>query len=206
MCLPCYGLRITHEVLDEWASIAQTAVREGTTKSVLQNQSTTVFIAAALNAGTAHTGTEIYLQTSPVSSGDEFWFTQASMTCLVGTGSSTTMGFPVLAASKTIAVSTLPGSFIADGVRTIFLHGTATVANSELCTLVSHTSSAASSVTVLDALANTPAASSTFYNITGVYVIELPQPTNRIRVVYDNTYDSGGATCWTYCAILGKRQ
>lgn len=206
ICVPCYAQRITTVVLDDWEAIAQNAAREGTTYDIKNFASTTVFVSLALNAGTAHTGTKVFIQTSPMDSGDETWITQASLTTMVGTGSSTVMGFPVNAASKTIAVDTLPGSFILEGLRTIFLLGSPTVADSELCTLISHVSSAASSVTILDALTNTAGGSSTFYNLTSIAVVEIPQPTNRIRVLYDNTYDANGATCWSYSALFGKRE
>jgi hypothetical protein len=74
-----------------------------------------------------------------------------------------------------------------------------------LCTLVSHISGAASSVTVIDALTNTAGGSATFYNITSLHVVELPPQMNRVRIIYDNTFDSNGATCWTYSAITGRK-
>ncbi len=206
MCIPCYGQVKQTLPLDEWESVAQNAVREGTEQSIIEWQTVTAYIFCALNSGTAHTGTEILVQVSPADSGDEFWITQASMTAMIGTGSSTVMSYPVNAASLTIAVSTLPGTFIADGVRTIFLVGSPTIADSELCTLVSHISGAASSVTVIDALTNTAGGSATFYNITSLHVVELPPQMNRVRILYDNTLDSNGATCWTYSAITGKKR
>jgi hypothetical protein len=207
ICIPCYGQPVWQTLpLDEWESVAQNAVREGTEQNINMWDNVTVYISCALNSGTAHTGTEILVQVSPADSGDEMWITQASMTTMIGTASSTVMSYPANAASLTFAVSTLPGNFTADGVRTIFLLGSPTIANSELCTLVSHISGAASSVTVMDALTNTVGGSSTFYNITSLHVVEIPPQMNRLRIVYDNTFDSNGATCWTYSAITGKKR
>ena len=39
------------------------------------------------------------------------------------------------------------------------------------------------------------------WDIAKSYVIDLPMWANRVRTIYDNTYDSDGAACDTKCRI-----
>ena len=208
LCVPCYGqTRPQVKVLDDWALIAQNAVREGATHEISNWQSTTVHISCAIGSLTPHTGTKIIVQISPVDSGDEAWLNHLEFLGPVGTATTAVMTVVPNTASKTILAhyASTAGLFDDDGVRTIFLLGSPTVANSELCTLVSHVSGAASSVTVIDALANTPGASSTWYDIAETYIIEIPEHNNRLRIIYDNTYDSNGSSAYTYCTLYGVK-
>ena len=198
-------------ILDDWALIAQNAVREGTVQNITTWQSTTLYIAMAVANTTAHTdGTLFHIQISPVDSGDDTWLTLASNTMGIGiTGSSTILDTTPNAASTTIRINIDSadkfGRFDDDGIRHIFLLGSPTVANSEICTLTAHAIGAASSVTILDPLTNTIGASSTFWDFAETYVYELPRQANRVRVVHDNTYDPDGAIVYTYTAIFGQR-
>lgn len=207
LCVPCYGQRISSVVLDDWALIAQNAVREGATQEIINWQSTTVYISCAIGSTTPHTGTKIIVQISPVDSGDEAWHTYTEFTGTTGTATTAVMTVVPNTASKTILANytSTDGLFDDDEVRTIFLLGSPTVADSELCTLVSHISGAASSVTVIDALANVPGASSTFYDIAETYIVEIPEYANRLRILYDNTHDSNGSSAYTYCTVYGVR-
>ena len=66
---------------------------------------------------------------------------------------------------------------------------------------------AADTITVLDGLTNAQtAADSDFYTIdtanvsaVGQYVVAIPQSANRVRVVYNNTYDTDGSTVYVRC-------
>ena len=160
----------------------------------------------AVASTTVHTdGTVFHIQISPRDSGDETWMEQASYTMGKGiTGSSTTMSAIPNAASLTITTSgSNTGRFDDDGIRTIFVLGSPTVANSELCTLVSHVAN--TSITILDALTNTPGTSTVFWDWAETYIYELPKQANRVRVLVDNTYDPDGSPIYTYCAIFGQR-
>jgi hypothetical protein len=198
-------------ILDDWELIAQNDVREGTIQDIGLWESATLYISIAVASNTTeHTeGTVFHIQTSPLDSTDEMWLEQASYTMGVAiTGSNTVLDVTPNSGSTTIlinnsATNTL-GRFNDDGTRFIFLQGS-TVTNSEICTLVSHSTGAATSVTILDGLTNTPGASSTLWDWADTQVHELPKHTNRVRVVHDNSYDSDGAPVYTYVAIFGIR-
>jgi hypothetical protein len=196
-------------VVDDWALVGTNTVREGTAQSVSTWQNTTVCISMAVGSTTAHTnGTVFHIQTSPVDTGDEMWMEQASYTMGAGiTGTPTILNTTPNSGSTTILVPLLGigtwGRFDDNGIQYIFMQGSPTVANSELCTLVSHTTGAASSVTILDGLTNTPGASSTVWDWADTYIYELPKQTNRVRVLHDNTYDPDGSTVYTYVALYG---
>ena len=194
-------------VLDDWALIAQNAVREGATQSISTWQSTTLYISCANGSTTTHTGTKMIVQISPVDSGDEAWETHIEFIGPTGTALEAVQVVVPNATATTILASyaSTAGLYDDDGVRAIFLLGSPTVTDSELCTLISHVSSSASSVTILDPLTNTPGASSTWYDIAETYIIEIPEYANRLRIIYDNTYDSNGSTAYTYCAVYGVR-
>ena len=61
--------------VDEWAEIAQNAVREGATTDVSGCYAATLHISYALTSATAHTGTKIEIQLSSNTTGDENWTT-----------------------------------------------------------------------------------------------------------------------------------
>ena len=65
--------------------------------------------------------------------------------------------------------------------------------------LVSH--SANTSVTWQDGTANEHVQTTPLWDIAKTYAIALPLSTNRVRVIYDNTYDSNGASCDTNCRV-----
>ncbi len=56
-------------------------------------------------------------------------------------------------------------------------------------------------ITVLDGITNAKTTDSQAFSIADNYVVELPMSTYRARVVYDNTFDSNGATVHTRTSI-----
>lgn len=198
-------------VLDDWALLGTNTIREGTVQSISTWQSTTLYISMAVASTTAHTdGTVFHIQISPRDSGDETWMEQASYTMGKGiTGSSTILDTTPNAGSTTILINNTTtatmGRLDDDGMRYIFMLDSSTVANSEICLLSAHTTGAATSVTILDGLTNTPGASSTIWDWAETYIYELPKQANRVRVIADNTYDPDGSIIYTYCAIFGQR-
>lgn len=205
MAGPLSAQRATSVVLDDWELIAQNAVREGATQNLTTWQNTTVHIALAVTSITAHTGTKLAIQLSNVDNGDENWYTYTEFIGPVGTASPTSMTVIPDADATSFTVNTPTGRFDDDGIRQIFLLGSPTVVNSEICTLVSHVAGTSGSITVVDPLANTPGTGTTFWDLAETYVVELPKNNNRIRILYDNTYDSNGSIVYTYCTIYGIR-
>lgn len=205
VCASCLqAQRLPGGQLDEWALIARNAVREGATQNIANWQDTTLYISCALATPTAHIGTKIKVQISPLDSGDETWMTYEDFLGPTGTASSTTMTGIPNAASLTITITgSNTGLFDNDETRTIFLLGSPTIANSELCTLVSHATN--TSITILDALTNTPGTSTVFWDLAETYVVELPKYANRVRILYDNTYAKDGSLVYTYSTIYGVK-
>ena len=74
------------------------------------------------------------------------------------------------------------------------------VATSEMVYLGSHVGN--TSITIQDGLDNAHDASDNIYDIAGTLTVELPLAAQRVRVMYDNTYDSDGATCHTHSDIV----
>ncbi|KKK93293.1 hypothetical protein LCGC14_2694330 [marine sediment metagenome] len=210
LCIPCYGQIAKSVVLDDWELIAQNAVRKGAEQNITTWQSTTLHIACGVTAATAHTGTKVSVQVSGVDSGDDAWYTLTEFIGPTGTATPTTLTTIPNAGSSTILVPLLGigtwGRFDDDGIRPIFVLGSPTVANSEIHTLVSHTVGAASSVTILDGLANLPGTSTVIWDLAETYIVELPKHNNRVRVVYDNTNDSDGSTVYMRTSIYGVRE
>ncbi len=66
-----------------------------------------------------------------------------------------------------------------------------TVADSEMCLLVSHQGTP--SVTVQDGITNAHTAADTLYNEAMTYTYSIPIEYNRMRIIYDNTLDSDGS-------------
>ena len=185
--------------VDEWAEIAQDAVREGATTDVSGCYAATLHISYALTSATAHTGTKIEIQLSSNTSGDENWTTLTSFVTKTGTPDPEAQTENPLAVGQTVinCASTV-GLYDDDGTRWIFIED-GTVANSEMMYLVSHVGN--TSVTVQDGTTNEHAQSVNMFDIADVVAVELPITANRVRVIYDNTYDSDGATCHTLCRI-----
>lgn len=195
--------RQTSKVLDVWANIGTNTVREGTTQSINSWQTTTLYIAHAMGTKTAHGGTDIYIQMSPLDTGDDTWFTQGSFTLGVGTASSTILDVTPSVGSTTILLGTTTTRMEADNLKYLLLLDSGTVSDSQLLNLVSH--SADTSITILDGLTSAPSASSTVWDFAEAIVYTLPRWGNRVRVVYDNTSDPSGADVYTYSAIFGNR-
>lgn len=185
------------EAVDEWASIAQNAVREGATTDVSGNYRSVLHIDIALSSATAHTGTKVEIQVSSNTTGDEDWTTLTSRTAVVGTANPEAFGGAEAAGQTMLTVASTTG-YVADETRWIFMKDD-TVANSEMGLLVSAVTN--TSVTVQDGTTNAHDASDTIYNVAQNFVITIPIEYNRVRVIYDNTFDSDGSTVHTKTRI-----
>ncbi len=184
--------------VDEWAEVAQNAVREGAINDVSDMYSAMVHIDVALSSVTAHTGTKIIVQVSSAESGDEDWTTLTDFIGPDGTANSENPSGSEAIGQTVIEVASTTG-FEADETRWIFIEDVGTVANSEMLLLVSHVSN--TSITVLDGLTVAKDSSDVIFNIAENYVIEIPMSANRVRVIIDNTFDSNGATVHTKTRI-----
>lgn len=184
--------------VDEWAEIAQNAVREGATTNVAATYAATLYINCAISSTTPHTGTKVEIQLSSNSSGDEDWHTFRSFVSSSGTANSEILAGVEAAGQTVLEVASTTG-YDADEARWIFIEDVGTVADSEIAYLVSHVSN--TSVTVQDGITNAKDGSDFLFNIVDTWVVDLPFSANRVRVIYDNTFDSDGSTVHTFCRI-----
>ena len=188
----------TVAAVDEWANVAQNAVREGAVVDVSGLDGAILHIDIALTAAVAHTGSAIIVQISSNTSGDEDW---TELTRFIGpTGTPNTENItnnPLTATSTTATVANTTG-YVADETRFIYIKD-GTIANSELVLLISAVTD--TSVTWMDGTTNEHAQTTPFWNIAKTYPITIPWETNRVRVIIDNTFDPDGAAVDTKTRI-----
>lgn len=185
--------------VDEWAEVAQNAVREGAIIDVSGCYASALHIDVALTSETAHTGSKIEVQVSSNTSGDEDWSTLTEFIGPTGTANSENPSGAEAAGQTVIEVASTTGLYDDDETRWIFIEDTGTVADSEMCLLVSHVAN--TSITIQDGLTNAKDTSDVIFDIADTYCIDIPIWAYRVRVIYDNTYDSDGATIHTKCRI-----
>jgi len=183
--------------VDEWAEVAQNAVREGATTDVSGAYDAMLHISVALSTETAHTGSKIEVQISSNTSGDEDWTTLVSFIGPTGTANTEAPSGSEAAGQTVIEVASTTG-YVADETRWIFMEDD-TVANSEMMLLVSAVTN--TSVTVQDGTTNAHDGSDAMFNIADTYTVELPTSANRVRIIYDNTFDVDGSTIHTLARV-----
>ena len=184
--------------VDEWAEIAQNAVREGALIDVSGCYSAILHIEIGLSTTTAHTGTKIAVQISGNTSGDEDWTTLVEFIGPIGTANEASFD-ATEAAGQTVLSVGLTAGFEADETRWIFIEDKGFAADSEMALLVSFVSN--DTITIQDGLTNAKDTADDCYNIADTYAIEIPMAANRVRVIYDNTYDANGSTVHTKTRI-----
>jgi hypothetical protein len=180
--------------VDEWLETAQNAVREGATVDISGDYYAALHIDMAITSTAAHTGSIVWVQVSSNTSGDEDWTTLEKFPGPTGTANSESLSGAEAAAQTVLEVADTTGFYDNDEARWIFIEDNV-VANSEMCLLVSHVGN--TSVTVQDGITNAHDASDTLFDIAENWVINIPPVYSRVRVIFDNTFDSDGATIHT---------
>lgn len=193
------ALTIGNSTADACAEIAQNAVREGATTTINDSYKTNLFIQYAQTDATAHAGTRIIVQVSSNTTGDEDWVTHTEFGSKTGTGNLEVITNNPATAGTTVFTVADTAGYVADGVLEVFLEDVTTFANSEWLSLVSAVTN--TSATMLDGSTREHAQNSILNNIAKTYKVELEVGYSRVRVIYDNTYDSDGATVATRCRI-----
>lgn len=184
--------------VDDWEEIAQNTVREGAVIDVSGLYAGTLHIDVAISNTTAHTGTKIEVQISSNTTGDEDWTTKTDFIGPVGTANQANFDGAEAAGQTVLDIDVTTG-FEADETRWIFIEDTGTVEDSEMALLVSYIND--QNITIQDGLTNAKDTDDDLFNIADNYVVDIPLSANRVRVIYDNTYDSNGATVHTKCRI-----
>jgi len=195
--------------VDEWAEVAQNTVREGATTDVSGCHSAILHVDCCLSSATAHTGTEIIVEVSSNTSGDEDWTPLVRFIGPIGTAHKVDLGGDEAAGQTVLSVTDPVTNNLDHNGKFIFIEHTGTVANSEIVYQTTNSGDAGDTITILDGLTNAQtAADSDFYDIdhatnsaVGMYVVELPLSANRARTIYNNTYDADGSTVHTKCRI-----
>ena len=195
--------------VDEWAEVAQNTVREGATTDISGCYSVILYIDCCLSSATAHTGTEIIIEISSNTSGDEDWSILTRFIGPIGTAHKVDLGAGEAAGQTVLSVTNPVTNNLDHNGKFIFIEHTGTVADCEIVYQTTNSGDAGDTITILDGLTNAQtAAASDFYDIdhatnsaVGIYAINIPFAANRVRVVYNNTYDDNGSTVHTKCRI-----
>lgn len=186
-------------VLDACQEIAQNVIVEGIIASVSDLYGAALTISWALSNATAHTGTKIRIEQSPRASGDEAWGLLQELIVGVGTTNLEVItNNPAAVAETVITCASTTGYSVGS---TIFLEDVSTFANSEWGEIKAM--SANTSVTLVDGITRQHAVNSILNSVAGVTPpIPIPvEEVQRVRVLYDNTYDADGATVAVKCEI-----
>ena len=192
------ALTKTVTAVDEWAEVAQNAVREGATVDVSDMYSAMFHIDMALSNTTAHTGSKIAVQVSSAESGDEDWTTLTEFIGPIGTANLANFDDTEAPGQTVLSVDVTTG-FEDPETRWIFIEDTGTVADSEMALLVDFVND--DTLTILDGLTNAKDTGDDLFNIAENYVVDIPMSANRARVIIDNTFDADGATVHTKTRI-----
>ena len=195
------------ETVDVWAEIAQAGIREGATVDISANYQTTLYIDCCLSSEIAHTGTEIIVQISSALSGDSYWSDLVRFTGPVGTP----VKADVLVAGSvgaTVIEVTDPTTKELDHLKKfIFIENTVDITHSEIAYLVAQ-SDATDDITIQDGLTYAQETSADIFSVdgavasvVGMYPVVIPRSAYRVRVLYNNNYDSNGATVHTRCRL-----
>jgi hypothetical protein len=177
--------------LDACQEIAQNTVLEGTTEEVSDAYDAVLYVWWALTNATAHTGTKVKVQVSTDTTGDEDWSDLTELVVGVGTTNLEVItNNPAAIGTTAFTCSSTTGYTAATWV---FLEDVTTFANSEWLYLTAV--AANTSVTAIDGSTREHAANSILNSQAGAMTpVAIPFSAQRVRVIYDNTYDADGAT------------
>lgn len=195
--------------VDEWAAVAKNTVRKGATVDVSGCYEAILHIFCALTEAVAHTGSDIIVQISSNTTGDEDWTTLAVFGSPTGTAFKVDIAADEAAGQTVISVTNPTTVNLDHPGKYLFIENTANVANSEVVFQVSNEGDTVDTITILDGLTNAQAAAdgdiweidSATIEVVGHYVVAIPRAANRVRVIYDNTADPDGARIHTNCRI-----
>ena len=179
--------KITTE-LNGWTAVAQNSLVKSGEIEVAGQQKALMYIQAALDTTTAHTGTKFIVQASNSIEGDTNWYPITEFVALIGTAATDLIEDNPLAAGSTDIA--LTGHALTVEGRLLFIED-GTLANSEI---VMEASQSANEVVILDGTTNAHAQNTAVFNVAMAQIISIPSVAMRARLVTDNTYDNNGST------------
>lgn len=196
------ALTKTFVSVDAWALLTQNTIREGATIDVSDAYTSTLSVYVAIVSGISHGGTKIQVQVSSNTSGDEDWSSLATIRVPGFSATIATFLAPTLVEGQVQAAVASTSGFEDDEARWIFLRDLDDTANSEPLYLIS--TDPGTSIQWKDGLARDHTNRNVSNNLK-VYEIVIPRTANRIRVIYDNTFDTGGSDIVTSARISKMR-
>lgn len=195
--------------VDAWAEIAQAGFREGATTDVSDSYSATLHIDVALSTTTAHTGTEIIVQTgTDTGDADDNW---SDLVRYIGvTGTAVLLAFDATEpiGETSIAVTNPVTANMDNDKKFKFVENT-TAADCEIVYQTANSGDAGDTITIQDGLTHEQdVTTSIIYDIDNVtsealsmHQIDIPVTADRVRVFYNNNFDPDGSTVFTRCRI-----
>jgi len=176
------------EAVTDWTAVAQNAIGESGTIDCSTHDGTSLLLQAFLDTTTAHTGTEIVVQVSSNTTGNEDWHDYRKFDVLVGTAATDLIEDNPLTAGSTSL--TLTGHALTEEGIWIGIEDS-TLANSELIYVASQSTNA---VVALDGTTNEHALNTAVFNVAISKVIVLDATVQRARVIVNNTKDADGSS------------
>ncbi len=186
----CVPITITKTLaeINDWTAVAQNTVSQSAIYDFSTKSEGILYIQAALDTITAHTGTRFIIQTSTATAGNENWQDLTEFIALIGTAVKDDIEDNPLAVGATSI--TLTAHTYTVLAKWLFIED-ATLINSELVFEVSQTANA---VVILDGITNEHANTADVYNIGMTQNVSIPKGIYRLRVLVDNTYDTDGSS------------
>lgn len=198
----------TPSTVDAWALVAQNTVREGAELDVSAAVACVLSIDCALTNTTAHTGTEILVEGTTTASGDDGWHPIARAIGPIGTAVKADFAGTEAAGQTELSITNPATAGVDHPGKYQFVYNTNTPAHSEIVLQTANSGDAGNTVTVRDGLTYAQDTDSDLLDIDDASpykcaILMLPIPVdegwNRVRVTYNNTYDSDGAAVCTRC-------
>ena len=183
-------------VLDGWTAVAANTVIEGATVDCAAKYQSVLTVVVALASATAQAnGMDIRVQISAATSGDEDWVDFVNFVGPIGTANTEAItNNPLAAGSTTITCASTTGYTLPTGTDNGLRYiKDGTIGNSEIFLQTALTTN--TNITALDGTTHEHIQNVAMWNIVGVYVCQVPDSTNRARVVYNNTKDAAGSAC-----------
>lgn len=186
--------------LDACQEIAQNTVVEGNTVDVSGFYDGLLQVWYALTNATAHTGSKAYVEYSTDTTGDEDWAELEQL--IFGTGTTNLeviTNNPLSVGGTSITVASTTGYTVG---KWLFLEDVSTFANSEWVRIKALTTD--TSITAVDGVTRQHAQNSILNSVAGCCIpVYIPPTVQRLRVIYDNTFDTDGATIAIKAQVVG---
>jgi len=174
--------------IQDWTAVAQNTLAKSAVLALAAVEQSILYIQAALDTTTAHTGTRFIVQVSSHASGDEDWQILTEFVALIGTAATDLIENNPLAAGATAI--TLTAHALTVLAKYLFIKD-GTLVNSEL---VFESAQSANLVTIIDGTTNEHAVNTAIFNVAMTQNISIPKGVTRLRVLVDNTYSAAGST------------